>query len=130
MRSDLMRPPCEIVVWYVIPTIRSELAKELLKLGMKQKEISEILDITQPAVSQYISDKRGHGIKFNEKTLELIKELASGLADGTLTQRDLIPRTCDICRKIKTEEILCQLHKEKDNLPQDCQACMGSQCDY
>ena len=51
---------CEIVVWYVIPTIRSELAKELLNLGMKQKEISELLDITQPAVSQYISDKRGH----------------------------------------------------------------------
>ena len=125
-----MRPPCEIVVWYVIPTIRSELAKELLKLGMKQKEISEILDITQPAVSQYKSDKRGHGIKFNEKTNELIRDLANGLADGTLSQRDLIPRTCDICRKIKTEEILCQLHKEKDNLPQDCQACMGSQCDY
>ncbi|HMK54517.1 MAG TPA: transcriptional regulator [Methanobacteriaceae archaeon] len=125
-----MRPPCEIVVWYVIPTIRSELAKELLSLGMKQKEISKILDITQPAVSQYISDKRGHGIKFNENTMELIKDLARGLADGTLTQRDLIPRTCDICRKVKTEEILCQLHKEKDNLPADCQACMGSQCDY
>ena len=28
-----MKPPCEIVVWYVIPAIRSELAKELLNLG-------------------------------------------------------------------------------------------------
>ena len=72
-----MRPPCEIVVWYVIPTIRSELAKELLNLGMKQKEISELLDITQPAVSQYISDKRGHGIKFNKETQKLIKESVS-----------------------------------------------------
>ncbi|MEG3224852.1 MAG: transcriptional regulator [Methanobacteriales archaeon Met13] len=124
-----MRPPCEIVVWYVIPTIRSELAKELLSLGMKQKEISDILDITQPAVSQYISDKRGHGIKFNEKTQDLIRDLAQELAAGTLNQRDLIPRTCDICRKVKAEEILCQLHKEKDNIPLDCQACMGSQCD-
>ena len=36
-----MKPPCEIVVWYVIPAIRSELAKELLNLGMKQKDVSE-----------------------------------------------------------------------------------------
>ena len=47
-----MKPPCEMVVWYVIPAIRSELAKDLLKLGMKQKTISELMDITQPAVSQ------------------------------------------------------------------------------
>ena len=35
-----MKPPCEIVVWYVIPAIRSELAKELLNLGMRQKDVS------------------------------------------------------------------------------------------
>ncbi len=28
-----MRPPCEVVVWYVIPSIRSDLTKELLNLG-------------------------------------------------------------------------------------------------
>ena len=37
-----MKPPCEIVVWYVIPAIRSELAKDLLALGMKQKDVSEL----------------------------------------------------------------------------------------
>ena len=61
-----MKPPCEMVVWYVIPAIRSELAKDLLKLGMKQKTISELMDITQPAVSQYLTDKRGSGIEFND----------------------------------------------------------------
>jgi len=121
-----MRPPCEIVVWYVIPTIRSELAKELLNLGMKQKEISELLDITQPAVSQYISDKRGHGIKFNDETQNLIKEFAKGLVEGKHTQRDIIPHVCEICRKVKTDEILCQLHKEKGKMPTDCDACMSS----
>lgn len=121
-----MRPPCEIVVWYVIPTIRSELAKELLNLGMKQKEISELLDITQPAVSQYISDKRGHGIKFNDETQNLIREFAKGLVEGTNTQRDIIPHVCEICRKVKTDEILCQLHKEKGKMPTDCDACMSS----
>ncbi len=121
-----MRPPCEIVVWYVIPTIRSELAKELLNLGMKQKEISELLDITQPAVSQYISDKRGHGIKFNDETQNLIREFAKGLVEEKYNQRDIIPHVCQICKKVKTDEILCQLHKEKGKMPTDCDACMSS----
>jgi uncharacterized protein len=121
-----MRPPCEIVVWYVIPAIRSELAKELLNLGMKQKEISELLDITQPAVSQYISDKRGHGIKFNDETQNLIREFAKGLVEEKYNQRDIIPHVCQICKKVKTDEILCQLHKEKGKMPTDCDACMSS----
>lgn len=121
-----MRPPCEIVVWYVIPSIRSELAKELLKLGMKQKEISELLDITQPAVSQYISDKRGHGIKFDELTMGMIREFALDLKEQKIDHGDMIRRICDICKHVKSEEVLCQLHKEKDNIPTSCNACMGS----
>ena len=124
-----MRPPCEIVVWYVIPSIRSELAKELLKLGMKQKAISELLDITQPAVSQYISDKRGHGIKFDEKTQNMIRVFAKDLMDQNLGQADIIRRICDICKNVKAEEIICQLHKEKDKIPTGCNACMGSNRD-
>ena len=121
-----MRPPCEIVVWYVIPTIRSELAKELLNLGMKQKQISEVLDITQPAVSQYISDKRGHGIKFEEEVQDMIKGFARDLVEGKATQMDIIPKMCEICKKIKAEEVVCQIHKDKDNIPLNCNACMGS----
>lgn len=121
-----MRPPCEIVVWYVIPSIRAELAKELLKLGMKQKQISELLDITQPAVSQYISDKRGHGIKFDDHTQNMIRIFARDLIDQDLGQGDIIRRVCEICKNVKAEEIICQLHKEKDNVPTGCNACMGS----
>lgn len=124
-----MRPPCEIVVWYVIPTIRSELAKELLDLGMKQKQISEVLDITQPAVSQYISDKRGHGIKFEPEVQNIIKDFAQDLVDGKASQIDIIPKMCEICKKIKAEEVVCQIHKDKDNIPLNCSACMGSHAD-
>jgi predicted transcriptional regulator len=124
-----VKPPCEMVVWYVIPAIRSELAKEMLKLGMKQKDISVLLDITQPAVSQYISDKRGHSIKFNDHIQEMIKEFAGELNDGRANQFDIIFRTCKICKMIKAEDIMCQLHKEKDNIPTECNACLGSNAD-
>ena len=79
-----MKPPCEMVVWYIIPAIRSELAKDLLKLGMKQKKISELMDITQPAVSQYLTDKRGSGIEFNDDVKALIQEFANDLNEGTV----------------------------------------------
>ena len=121
-----MRPPCEIIVWYVIPSIRSELAKELLNLGMKQKEISEVLDITQPAVSQYISDKGGHGIKIEPEIQAMIREFAMDLVQGKASQMDIIPKMCEVCKKIKAEEVVCQLHKDKDNIPINCNACMGS----
>ena len=97
---------------------------------MKQKEISELLDITQPAVSQYISDKRGHGIKFTDDIQSLIRQFAMDLKDGQLTQSDIISRICDLCRKIKTEDVVCQLHKEKDNISLNCNACMGSNADH
>ena len=94
-----MKPPCEIVVWYVIPAIRSELAKELLNLGMKQKDVSELMDITQPAVSQYITDKRGSGIKLDDNVRSMIHEFARELSEGEATKADLIPRTCKICKE-------------------------------
>ena len=122
-----MKPPCEMVVWYVIPAIRSELAKELLSLGMKQKKISELMDITQPAISQYVTDKRGSSLKFTDEVNELINDFAKDLYDEKATKSDIIPRTCHICKRIKAEDILCQIHKEKGNVGFDCHACLGSE---
>lgn len=124
-----MKPPCEIVVWYVIPAIRSELAKELLNLGMKQKDVSELMDITQPAVSQYITDKRGSGIKLNDDVRAMIKQFARELSEGEATKADLISRTCTICKNVKTMDVLEQLNIDKSELGDDCQTCLGSQAE-
>ena len=122
-----MKPPCEIVVWYVIPAIRSELAKELLNLGMRQKDVSEIMDITQPAVSQYITDKRGSGIKLDDNVRKMVKDFAQELADGRATKAQLIGRTCAICKHVETSDVLDQLNIDKSELGEDCQSCLGSE---
>lgn len=119
-----VKPPCEIVVWYIIPGIRSVLAKELFKLNMKQKDISTLLDITQPAVSQYLSDKRGNEIEFNNEIFQMIREFALGLKEGEISKLDMIPKMCQICKKIKSEDLMCYLHKEKGNVPEECRACL------
>ncbi|MHC1574233.1 MAG: transcriptional regulator [Candidatus Methanogasteraceae archaeon] len=96
-----MKVPCENVVWYVLPAIRSELAKELAK-AMSQKEISEILGITQAAVSQYVSNKRGSKIELQDDVKGDIANLAADIARGETD--DLMMRICEICRKIREDE--------------------------
>ena len=96
---------------------------------MKQKEISAILDITQPAVSQYLADKRGNEVGFNDEVLEMIDDLAIDLKEGNIEKIGIIPRFCEICRKTKAEDILCLLHKEKDIVPEGCKSCLGSSAD-
>jgi predicted transcriptional regulator len=121
-----LKQPCELVVWYVIPATRSILAKELFNLGMKQIEISELLDITQPAVSHYLSDKRGgrDEIELTDEIKKMVKELAFKLSENLASKKDIIAEICEICRKTRTEDILCQLHKSKDEIPDDCNQCM------
>ncbi len=117
-----MKLPCELVVWYVLPSIRSELAKELVKLGLPQKEVSESLGITQAAVSQYVKEKRGKTMKFKEEVKEMIRELAKDMARYD-TFGNLTLRTCEVCTKVKTDKTLCELHKEQDIVPEGCNVC-------
>ena len=116
-----MKPPCEIVVWYVIPAIRSQLAKSLLELGMTQLKVSQLLDVTQPAVSQYVSSKRGSGIQLDNEIKANIKEFAKELVEGQAKKEDIMYRTCNFCQSIKTKDIVSQLDLE---LSEKCQKCI------
>jgi uncharacterized protein len=120
-----MKPPCELIVWYVIPTIRAELAKELIKLGLSQKEVSERLGITQSAVSQYVKEKRGKGIPVNKKVRKSIKLLAKEIADGK-TSRDVIPGICAVCAIVKSSGSLCELHRKEEDKLEGCDVCLES----
>ncbi len=52
--------PCEVAVKSVIPAIRSAIARELTEsYGLKQKDVAELLGVTQTAVSKYTSHCRG-----------------------------------------------------------------------
>jgi predicted transcriptional regulator len=74
-----MKIICEIVVNEILPTIRASLAKELIaSYNLNQVEVAELLDISQPAVSQYLRQLRGKDyINGNQTVSGMIKELAS-----------------------------------------------------
>ncbi|OPY49502.1 MAG: hypothetical protein A4E49_03142 [Methanosaeta sp. PtaU1.Bin112] len=100
-----MKSPCEQVVWDVLPSIRAAIAEELVKRGMAQKDISKLLGITPPAVSQYVSKKRGYNIEFGEE----IKESISRLADDLLEKKvdNPVEMICEICRMMRDSEDSC-----------------------
>ena len=101
-----MKSPCEEVIWDVLPSIRAAVASELVKRGLSQKEVSKMLGITPPAVSQYVSKKRGYNIVFDEETSQAIATLADDLISNNVD--DLVERICQICRDARGGEPACK----------------------
>lgn len=102
-----MKSPCEQIVWDVLPSIRAAIAEELIKRGISQKEVSRMLGITPPAVSQYLSKKRGYNIEFREDIRQAIGVLADDLIKEDIKGTDLVKRICSICRMLQEDETAC-----------------------
>lgn len=102
--------PCEVIVLEVLPSLRGELARKLVKLGLSQQKVSKILELTPAAVSQYVSGKRGQKIEFTPKIQEKINKRAKEIKeDGKKESRNSI---CLICNEIKEDEIFCEIIEE------------------
>ena len=94
-----------MVIWDVLPSIRAAIAEELVKRDLPQKEISRLLGITPPAVSQYLSKKRGYNIEFGEEIRVSISQLANDLVDKKVCNP--VERICEICRMLREDEKIC-----------------------
>jgi predicted transcriptional regulator len=100
-----MKSPCEVIVWDVLPSIRAAIAEELVKRGISQKEVSRMLGITPPAVSQYVSKKRGYNIQFSDEVRAAIEKLADDLIANQVD--NLIERICQIRKSLRDEDTAC-----------------------
>ena len=69
--------PQEIEVWYIMPALRREIAKSLIKdFNFTQKQVAEYMGLTEAAVSQYLSSKRGKDVVFSDAVSSEIKKSA------------------------------------------------------
>jgi uncharacterized protein len=100
-----MKSPCEEIVWDVLPAIRAAIAEELVKRGLSQKEVSKLLGLTPPAVSQYVSKKRGYSLEFNDEVKADIGKLADDLIQNKA--ENLTTRICQICRDLRGDDSYC-----------------------
>lgn len=104
-----MRLPCERVVNEALPSVRSLIANELQDRGYNQTEIADLLNITQPAVSQYLNATRGKHIQRLEQDEEAWNQLQD-LITAMTTQEDsdrLSQRLHDVCLTMIDEDCNC-----------------------
>jgi predicted transcriptional regulator len=101
-----MYPQCEAVGRYILPILRSLVAKELIeKYNLTQIEAARKLGTTQAAISQYLHSKRGcKGIADFEEILPLIQtaasETAEGIASGKMGADEIASNFCKLCASL------------------------------
>ena len=98
----MKKTPCEYIVWNVLPCIRKHLAEALHRKGLSQREVASMLGVSDAAISQYLSDKRGSRNKFDPRVMEEIEKSADVLINGG----DVVEEICRICSFIKKEKML------------------------
>lgn len=124
----LMRPPCELIVRYILPALRSLIAKELLeKYGFSQVDVAKKLGTTQAAISHYLSSKRGER---NIKELgsvpaisSAVDEMARGIATGEMSTIETVTHLCHLCTQLLSQRLLCEMHQAITSLPETCDIC-------
>ena len=123
-----MRPPCEIVVRYVLPTFRSLVAKKLVKdYSFTQTTAAKKLGTTQAAISYYLYSKRGKARSKQLESVPAIKsvtnEVAQGIATNKLSPIDSMLLFCKLCVVLRKENVICEIHKDLNAIPSGCTSC-------
>lgn len=117
-----MRLLCETVVKDILPAVRSLIAKDLQEKGYTQTEISDLLGITQPAVSQYLSRARGAKVQRIEQdgaasgeVAELVDLLLADAAD-----EELSAKFCEVCASIRERGLVDASFDDSEDLEGMC----------
>ncbi len=111
--------PQEIEVWYILPAIRKELVIVLKEKGHSQKEIAKLLNITEPAVSQYAKEKRAKKIILPQEVKEFIKVSADKIKDSKIAYHQ-IQKINDF---IKHSKARCEIHMQLEENLCGCNIC-------
>ncbi len=100
--------PCEIIVWRIIPAIRRELAKTLIKdFGLTQREVAEKLGLTEATVSRYVSGQRADFKVPNGQVSKEIKNSTKEIIKGN--KKTVINETCRICGILKSNNLVKEI---------------------
>ena len=114
--------PQEIQVWYVLPALRRELARVLIRgHGLVQKKVASIMGVSEGAVSQYLSSKRGTIVRFDRHVLAEVEASAMRISNNSSTAMDELMRLSSLD---KVKQMVCRLHMEQDSsVGRDCDIC-------
>jgi len=86
-----------------MPAVRSVIVREMYDVyKLSQVDISKSMNITQPAVSQYINGERGYLNKLSDDDISFIKTKVKNLFENETENIDkkVCNIFCDICSHI------------------------------
>ncbi|MDD9953921.1 MAG: helix-turn-helix domain-containing protein [Candidatus Woesearchaeota archaeon] len=114
----LLLQPQEVEVYYILPAIRKELSVEMKKHGKTQKEIADILGVTEAAVSQYMNKKRGN-IAIPRELKNEVRKAAKKIID----RQSMIMEIQHVIEFAKKTKLICKLHEKLAPVPKGCDVC-------
>src|SRR3989304_5726175 len=108
-----MLMPCEIVTKEFIPTLRLLIIKDLYSnYKMTQVGIATKLNLTQAAISKYLSGDYSNDLRTlekNEKMQHIAKKIASHIADKNSDKIKVVNSICKSCEEFFAEEWDCKI---------------------
>jgi len=124
--------PAEIESKSLIPALRAILAKDLAKnYNIREDQISQMLGVTQAAVSNYIRGIRGDP-NLIEKLLQekqvasMITEITNNLASDKAYTPSSLSKFIGLCNYIKSSLLICDIHH---NLESDIDDAVCKECE-
>ena len=119
-----MRPPCEIVQRDFLRTVRIFVARSLSSDGYSQTEIASQMELTQAAVSKYLSQPVTKTRLATEIDI-LSKKLTEMIKSGDADADSMVREVCEACMRSRLGSTLCEMHQRK--VPSlkaaNCQVC-------
>ena len=104
--------------------MRTQLARELSQRGFSQSEIARRMNVTQAAVSKYLSQPEAKNTPIDAVS-SLAHKLAEMVLSGEFSAADKIKTICSTCMLLRIGSHICESHKERFNELKeiDCQIC-------
>jgi len=93
--------PCEKFAKDILPSLRAETVKELIRRGVQKSIIAKQLNITKSAVTQYAKGVRGGSPS------KVLKKYAKKIADRLETRKDVKDLLCKACTESGTSPEKC-----------------------
>ncbi len=123
--------PAEIESRTLIPALRAILAKKLAGgHGIREDKISEMLGVTQAAVSNYIRGARGdqrlmEKLGREKQVSRMLDELGECLASDMAYTPASLSKFIGLCNYIKSSLLICDIHHnlESDIDERVCKEC-------
>lgn len=102
-----MKTYCEIIASEFLPVVRALIAKTLIeKYKFTQKQVAEVLNISQPLVSFYLNGLRAKNFKkkINEKLLNKVDEICKQIVNGNISSKTLLIEILKTAEEIYSKE--------------------------